>query len=43
MYILIVQTEEEDQQRTGIEKEALLLTISQKAIRQLVEELDRIQ
>ena len=44
MYTLIVQTEEEYQQLTEIEKkEALVLTISQEQIKHLVKGLDRIK
>ena len=44
MPTLILQTEEEYWQSTEIEKEeAVVLTESQKKIRQLIEGLDRIQ
>ena len=44
MYTLAVQTEEEYQQPTKIAKEeAVMLTLSQKNMRQLIKGLDRIQ
>ena len=43
MYNLIVQTEEDFQQLTGIEKEVAVIIVSHKETKQLIKGLNRIQ